>query len=616
MCGISGCVSTSNVVPIILEGLSKLEYRGYDSAGIAIIKDGSLEVRRTEGRLRNLEILLEREREKEKKDKTKMENGLFSNIGIGHTRWATHGKPCEKNAHPQRSEKFAIVHNGIIENYLQLSEFLRKRGFTFTSDTDTEIIAKLLEYHYKSCECVLDAIIKTMAELHGSYAMAIICSDTPDQIYAVRKYSPLIVGLCENCNLVASDIPAVLSYTRKIYVLNDGEIAQLNKNNVNVYDSYGNMIDKEIFTVDWDEKSVEKGDFEHFMIKEIYEQPLAIRNTVNSRIKDGKICNLLCDKEFENVRQIYVVACGSSYNVGMIAKYFLEKVTHIRTEALLASEFRYFQPIIDEYTMVIMISQSGETADTLAAMREARKLPCKLISIVNVMGSSMDRESDCVLYTNAGPEIAVATTKAYSAQISLIYLIGLKLAEVNNRNIELCTEILKDIIEIPNSIDTILSQSSNIHELAKKYNGAVGIFFIGRGIDYSVSLEGALKLKELSYLNAQAYAAGELKHGPLSLIENGSLVIVLATQSELNEKIVSNIKEVKARGADVISITYQDNNLIQQVSDHVIIIPKIHQLLMAQLSVVPMQLLSYYVSKIRGCNVDKPRNLAKSVTVE
>ncbi len=608
MCGIVGYVGKQQAAPLLLKGLVKLEYRGYDSAGVAVYHDKEIEVVKAKGRLKIL---------------SEMTDGgktIPGTIGIGHTRWATHGEPSDVNSHPHLSNsgKFAVVHNGIIENYMELKKHLENEGCVFLSETDTEVIAHMVEHYYNGN--LLDTVIEVMNHLEGSYAMGILCVNNPNEFIAVKKDSPLIVGVSEDGNFVASDIPAILEHTRDIYLLEDNEVVVLRKDSVKIYNEYKELMQKELFHVNWDISAAEKGGYEHFMFKEIMEQPNAVRDTISPRIQDGKVVLddlKLSDDYIKDLNRIYIVACGSAYHVGMVAKYVFEDFVRIPVAVDLASEFRYRNPLIDEHTLVIVISQSGETADTLAALREAKKLGAKILSIVNVVGSSIARESDHVMYTWAGPEIAVATTKAYSTQLDVAYLIALYFAKVRGQIDEeqmkyYCGELQK----LPEVIQKIVNHVDGLQYLASQSFNANNIFFLGRGIDYAVALEGSLKLKEISYIHSEAYAAGELKHGTISLIEDGTLVVALATQDNLFEKLVSNIKEVKARGAKVIALVFEDEKRIEEVADHVIYIPRVEQKFAASPAVVPLQIFAYYVSLQRGCDVDKPRNLAKSVTVE
>lgn len=606
MCGIVGYIGNRDVVPILIEGLKKLEYRGYDSAGIALVEGEQIRVIKCKGRLTVLE------------EKLKSEKFLCT-LGIGHTRWATHGEPSDINSHPHLSTsgQIAVVHNGIIENYLSLKEFLQSKGFVFLSDTDTEVIAHLIEYYYKGD--LLDAVIKVLNKLEGSYALGVISRDNPDEFIAVRKDSPLIVGLGEGEYFIASDIPAILEHTRNVYLLNDKEIVVLRRDGVKIYNIDKEEIKKDVFYVEWDVSQAEKGGYEHFMIKEICEQPKVIKDTINPRIKANKpeLEVNISKEDIQKLEKIFIVACGTAYHAGMVGKYLIEKLVRIPVETDIASEFRYRNPILSDRMMVIIISQSGETADTLAALREAKRKGVKTLSIVNVVGSSIARESDEVLYTWAGPEIAVASTKAYSTQLAVLYLIAvdfaLKRGTISEEEAEIITNHLK---QLPEKVEAILNHREKIQYFAAQHYNAKDVFFIGRGLDYAVALEGSLKLKEISYIHSEAYAAGELKHGTIALIEKGTLVIALATQHHLFEKMLSNIKEVKARGAVVLAVAQEGNTEIEKVADFVLYLPKTDDLLTSILTVVPLQLFAYYVAAEKGCDVDKPRNLAKSVTVE
>ncbi len=608
MCGIVGYIGNKQAAPILLGGLEKLEYRGYDSAGIAILDGEKITMEKTKGRLKVLS------------DKIHGGEDLKGTIGIGHTRWATHGAPSDINSHPHlsRNGRIALVHNGIIENYLQIKALLESEGYTFVSDTDTEVVSHLIDYYYNGN--MIDAIIKAIHRIEGSYAFGIISVDHPGELFAVRKSSPLIVGLGNGENYIASDIPAILSHTRDVYFLEDNEIVWIKGTDVKVLDVYKHEVKKEVFHVDWDVSAAEKGGYEHFMIKEIMEQPKAIEDTVCPRIQGGNIVLddiKLTKEQINSLKKIYIIGCGSAYHVGVVGKYVIEKLTRIPVEVELASEFRYRDPIVGKGDLVIIISQSGETADSLAALREAKARGARILSVVNVVGSSISRESDDVLYTWAGPEISVATTKAYSTQLQAMYLIALHIG-INNGKIseEDKEHYLAEIQTIPSKVAKIVEDVAPLQNYASKKYGSKDIFFLGRGLDYCVALEGSLKLKEISYIHSEAYAAGELKHGPISLIEDGTLVIALATQDKLFEKLLSNIKEVKARGATVFAIAQEGNTEIEKESDFVIYIPKTDNLFAPSLTVVPLQLFAYYVAVNKGCDVDKPRNLAKSVTVE
>ncbi len=610
MCGIVGYVGKEEAAPILLDGLARLEYRGYDSAGLAVYSptDG-LEVVKAKGRLQVLCDIVQG-------GKT-----LDGTMGLGHTRWATHGAPSDINSHPQVSEngRFAVVHNGIIENYVEIKEFLQSEGIHFASETDTEVVAQLLDYYYDGD--VLKAFEKVLDKIEGAYALGIICADCPDKVIAARKDSPLILGYGDGFNLLASDVTAVIKYTREVVYLDDGEVAVLSADCVQIFDSYFRPLEKPLHHVDWEISAAEKGGYEHFMFKEIMEQPKAIRDTVFPRIHNGRVVldDLTIDPEYvKNLDKIYIIACGSSYHVGMVAKYTLEKLLRKPVEVSLASEFRYCEPIVTNKTLAIVISQSGETIDTLAAMREAKRLGARVLSIVNVVGSTIARESDDVIYTWAGPEIAVATTKAYSTQLSVIYLIGLTFADMlGTISREEYDSIISELLQIPSKIETILAHKEDIQYFASIYFNHESVFFIGRNLDYAIGLEGSLKLKEISYIHSEAYAAGELKHGTISLIEDGTLVIALASYGQLFEKLMSNVKEVKARGADVVGLTTESMvDEMKKTIDSVIYVPDTHPMLLPSLDVVPLQLFAYYVSLMRGCDIDKPRNLAKSVTVE
>ncbi len=608
MCGIVGYIGESQAAPILLDGLSKLEYRGYDSAGIAVYDGKKINMSKAKGRLKVLSEL------------THDGETLPGSIGIGHTRWATHGAPSDINSHPHfnESQSIAVVHNGIIENYIKIKKMLETKGYKFVSDTDTEVVAHLLDYYYNGN--ALEAITKVMHRVEGSYALGILFAENPDTLYAVRKDSPLIVGKSQNGNLIASDVPAVLKYTRNVYFIENEEIAVITKDNLKFYNVYEEELQKESVKIEWDVEAAEKGGYEHFMLKEMYEQPKAVADTLNPRLKDGKIVIEelnMTEEEIKAIKKIMIVACGSAYHTGVTAKYILEGLARIPVEVDVASEFRYRSPILEEGTLVIIISQSGETADSLAALRMAKELGSKVLAIVNVVGSSIAREADSVLYTWAGPEIAVATTKAYSAQLIAHYLLALKFAEVRGTvSAEELSQLIEDLKRIPEQIEMLLGNREKIQKFANRYLAAKDVFFIGRGIDYAISMEGSLKLKEISYIHSEAYAAGELKHGTISLIEDGTLVVALATQEDLYKKTISNVVEVKTRGAFVLTITNTGNTEIEKTSDYVIYIPHTNKYFTNSLAVVPLQLFAYYISIGRGCDVDKPRNLAKSVTVE
>ena len=609
MCGIVGYAGRRKAAPLLLDGLKKLEYRGYDSSGIAVESgDGVIRAVKAKGRLSRLTEL------------TSGGETLDGTVGVGHTRWATHGEPNDVNSHPHLSEKgrFAVVHNGIIENYLELKSFLTEKGFSFISQTDTEVIAHLLEYYFEGD--VLTCIRKALNKLSGSYALGVLFNETPDVFYAVRKDSPLVVGLGENENFIASDMPALLKYTRSFILLTDDEIACVSKDKVVVYNKNAEAEEKQPFFVDWDPETAEKGGYPHFMLKEIHEQPKAVRDTVMPRIKENEIVLddvVLTEEYVKNIKKINIVGCGSAYHAGIIGKYYIERVCRIPVETDLASEFRYRGPIADERILTIIISQSGETADTLAALREAKRLKSKTLAIVNVVGSSIAREADNVLYTHAGPEIAVATTKGYTTQVASLYLIGLYLAgRLDSLSLTEYKEQLDSLKALPDNIEKLLKTPETTQYLASLYYKNKDFFFIGRSMDYASALEGALKLKEISYIHAEAYPAGELKHGTISLIENGSPVIAVAVDKRLFEKTLSNIKEVKTRGAKVIAVASKENSAVENEAEHTLYIPDCHPLLAPVLTAVYLQLFGYYVAAVRGCDIDKPRNLAKSVTVE
>lgn len=622
MCGIVGYIGKKQAAPILLDGLSKLEYRGYDSAGMAVYDGKQIQVQKAAGRLKVLD------------EQTHGGSTMPGTVGIGHTRWATHGAPSDSNAHPHynQDKTIAVVHNGIIENYLKLRKKLQKKGFVFRSETDTEVVAMLLGYYYKGNRNSddagdpgdpgdpMEAIVKVMHRLEGSYALGIIFADHPDVVYSVRKDSPLIVGQNAEGSLIASDVPAVLKYTREVYFIQNEEIAVLKKDAISFYNIDGEEIEKEPKKIEWDINAAEKGGYEHFMLKEMYEQPKTVSDTLNPRIKDGRIVIEelgMSDDEIRALRKIHIVACGSAYHAGITGKYVFEGLARIPVEVDLASEFRYRDPIVEEGTLIIIISQSGETADSLAALREAKKRGALTLGIVNVVGSSIARESDRVMYTWAGPEIAVATTKAYSAQLIAEYLLAIKFALVRGKlSDEAAASMIKDLKAIPAQIQMLLANKEDIQRFANRYLAARDVFFIGRGIDHAISLEGSLKLKEISYIHSEAYAAGELKHGTISLIEEGTLVTAVVTQENLYKKVLSNIVEVRTRGAFVMAVTNEDNTEIEKTADYVVYIPKTNRFFANSLAIIPLQLFSYYVSVGKGLDVDKPRNLAKSVTVE
>lgn len=608
MCGIVGYIGKKQAAPILLDGLSKLEYRGYDSAGMAVYDGKNIQIQKAAGRLKVLD------------EQTHGGSTMPGTIGIGHTRWATHGAPSDNNAHPHynQDETIAVVHNGIIENYLKLRKKLIAKGYSFRSETDTEVVAMLLGYYYKGDP--LEAIVKVMHRVEGSYALGIIFADHPDVVYSVRKDSPLIVGQSEDGSLIASDVPAVLKYTRDVYFIQNEEIAVLSEDKITFYNIDGEEIEKEPKRIEWDINAAEKGGYAHFMLKEMNEQPKTVSDTLNPRIKDGQIVidELgMSDEEIRALRKIHIAACGSAYHAGITGKYVFEGLARIPVEVDLASEFRYRDPIIEENTLVIIISQSGETADSLAALREAKQRGALTLGIVNVVGSSIAREADRVMYTLAGPEIAVATTKAYTAQLIALYLLAMKFARIRGKlSDNAYASMIKDLKAIPAQIQMLLANKEDIQRFANRYLAARDIFFIGRGIDHAISLEGSLKLKEISYIHSEAYAAGELKHGTISLIEEGTLVTAVVTQEDLYKKAISNIVEVRTRGAFVMAVTNEDNTEIQKTADYVIYIPKTNRYFTNSLAIIPLQLFSYYVSVGKGLDVDKPRNLAKSVTVE
>lgn len=608
MCGIVGYIGKEQAAPVILDGLSKLEYRGYDSAGMAIFDGEKIQTTKAVGRLKVLENI------------TRGGSTLPGTLGIGHTRWATHGAPSNENSHPHTNtaHTIAVVHNGIIENYIPLRAKMQERGYVFTSQTDTEVVAHMLDYYYKGNP--LEAIRKVLHRVEGSYALGIMFAAHPDTIYSVRKDSPLIVGQSTDGAFIASDVPAILKYTRNVFYVQNMEIAQLKADSIKFFTVDEEEIEKEMVTVDWDAEAAEKGGYEHFMLKEIYEQPRTINDTISPRIKDNDIVIEelgMTDEEIKALRRIHIVACGSAYHTGMTAKYVIEKMVRIPVEVDVASEFRYRDPILEEDSMVIVISQSGETADTLAALRESKERGFKVLGIVNVVGSSIAREADNIIYTWAGPEISVATTKAYSCQLVALYMLAMKFAKVRGTvDEEQFQSLLGDLRRLPDQIERLLGQKGKIQKFANRYVGAKDIFFIGRGLDYAISLEGSLKLKEISYVHSEAYAAGELKHGTISLIEDGTLVVALATQPNLYQKTISNIVEVKARGAFVMALTGEDNKAIEKASDYVVYLPETSPYFANSLAIIPLQLFAYYVAVGRGCDVDKPRNLAKSVTVE
>ena len=612
MCGIVGYTGKNQSAPVLLNGLAKLEYRGYDSAGIAV-RDGDspVQVVKAKGRLKVLA------------EKTNDGQSVIGNCGIGHTRWATHGEPSETNAHPHISDDYNVVgvHNGIIENYQELRDKLTRNGYSFYSSTDTEVAVKLIDYYYKKYEHTpVDAINHAMVRIRGSYAFAIMFKEYPGEIYVARKDSPMILGVNDGDCYVASDVPAILNYTRNVYYIGNMEIGRLADGHITFYNLDGDEIEKELVEIKWDAKAAEKGGYEHFMMKEIHEQPKAVKDTLNSVLKDGKLdlsAVELTDEEIKKISQIYIVACGSAYHVGMVAQYVIEDLVKIPVRVELASEFRYRKPILDPNGLVIIISQSGETADSLAALRETKAQGIRTLGIVNVVGSSIAREADKVFYTLAGPEIAVATTKAYSTQLIAAYTLAIQFAKIRGQiTEEQYAGYIEELQSIPEKIQRIIEDKERLQWFASKQVNAKDIFFIGRGIDYAISLEGSLKMKEISYIHSEAYAAGELKHGTISLIEEGTLVIGVLTQPELYEKTLSNMVECKSRGAYLMGLTTFGHYNIEENADFSVYIPKTDPHFATSLAVIPLQLLGYYVSVAKGLDVDKPRNLAKSVTVE
>ncbi len=608
MCGIVGFTGKNNAVSFLLDGLERLEYRGYDSAGVAVLNNKSFAVSKTTSRIDSLK-------------KEVGGNALFEGkLGIGHTRWATHGMPSHENAHPHLSEnlKFAVVHNGIIENYTSLKAELESEGVEFLSETDTEVIPQLLQKYYKGD--LKSAVDKTVKRLEGSFALGILCSDHPETLVAVKHFSPLVIGLAENANIIASDVTAIVSHTKNVIYIKDGETAYLTPHSVEIYDSDGAIAKGRISVINWDVEAAEKSGYEHFMMKEIMEQPCAVSKTLNNYIRGREIVfeNLKLDREkLQNINRIRIIACGSAYHAGVVGKYIFEEMLRIPSEVDIASEFRYRRPLIDKNTLTIAISQSGETADTLAAAREAKSGGSHLLSILNVVGSSIAKESDDVIYTLAGPEIAVATTKGYSTQLAVIYLLAIWAARMlGSMSSERIESLFDSLCLLPEAIEKVILEEPKIKEIAQKCEEKESLFFIGRNIDYAVALEASLKLKEISYIHSEAYAAGELKHGTISLIEPGRTVIALCGYERLQEKMLSNIKEVHARGAHIIACALEDNKDIITQAEDVIFIPKTDPLLVAALEVIPFQIYAYYVSLFRGCDIDKPRNLAKSVTVE
>ena len=612
MCGIVGYVGESQAAPLLLHGLSKLEYRGYDSAGIAVRNEstGDIQIIKAKGRLHALS------------EKTDDGHAVTGTCGIGHTRWATHGEPSEVNAHPHCTEdkSIVLVHNGIIENYQEIREKLLKAGYTFYSETDTEIATKLIDYYYKKTGTPLEALSRAMLRIRGSYAFGILFADYPGKVFAARKDSPLIIGKNETGHFIASDVPAILDSVRNVYYIDNLEIAELSREEVHFYDIDRNEIEKELVEIKWNEEAAEKGGYEHFMLKEIFEQPKAVRDTMNAYIKDGRIDFSsvgLDDDIIRDLERVYIVACGSAYHVGMAAKYVIESMSDISVEVDLGSEFRYRDPKLAKNSIVIIISQSGETADSIAALRLSKEKGVPVLGIVNVVGSSIARESDYVLYTYAGPEIAVATTKAYSTQLIAVYLLAVQAGHVQGvLTDEQYAAYLKELATLPDKIQKVLDDKERIQWFASKYSNAKDVFFIGRGLDYAICQEGSLKMKEVSYVHSEAYAAGELKHGTISLIEDGTLVVGVLTQSDLYEKTISNLVEVGSRGAYLMAVTTYGNYSIEDTADFTVYVPKTDECFATTLAIIPLQLMGYYVSVARGLDVDKPRNLAKSVTVE
>ncbi len=608
MCGIVGYLGSGKATSFLINGLSKLEYRGNDSAGVAVVNNGQIEVRKFKGRLANLAENIK-------------EHPVEGNMGIGHTRWATHGAPSDVNSHPHLNSKetIAVVQNGIIENYLPLRNWLKGEGYTFKSETDTEVIPNLIDYYYEGD--LFKAVTKALKKLEGSYALGVVCKDEPDKLIAVRKECPLIVGLGKGESFIASDIPAVLSYTRDVYLLEDHEIAVLNKDGVKLYNTDGDEITKDIYHVTWSEDAAEKGGFEDFMLKEIHEQPKAIRDTMAGRISMDKSMILddlkITKEDLENTDRVFIVACGTAYHAGLVGKNVIESLAKIPVEVDIASEFRYRNPLVTDKSLVIVVSQSGETADTLAALRNCKTIGATIVALTNVVGSSVSREADHVLYTLAGPEISVASTKAYTTQIIGMYMIAMTFAKILGKlKSDRLDKLKEELLDLPGKVELVLEDKDKIKAIAEKMYKEEDMFYLGRGLDYAVALEGSLKLKEISYIHSEAYAGGELKHGPIALIEDGTQVITLLTQEALKEKMVSNVVEIKARGAKVTGICYEGTKGLEEVLDEIIYIPRTLDMFAPVLSVAVLQLISYYIAKARGCDIDKPRNLAKSVTVE
>lgn len=608
MCGIVGYVGNKGAKSFLIDGLSKLEYRGYDSAGIAVLDGTSISLAKKKGRLSNLEGAL----------KSKSSEGT---IGIGHTRWATHGEPSDRNSHPHKSSKgdIAVVHNGIIENYLELRKWLISEGYEFFSETDTEVVPNLIHYYYEGN--LFEAVVKATKKLEGSYALGVVCGDEQDKLIAVRKDSPLIVGLGNGENFIASDIPAVIKYTRDVYLLDDNEFVVMDRNGVSILSANGERIDKNIYKVTWSEDAAEKGGYDSFMLKEINEQPKAIKDTISSRvsIENGVFFDdfKLSKQDLDNVDRVFIVACGTAYHAGLMGKTLIERMAKIPVEVDIASEFRYRNPLVTEKSLVIIVSQSGETADTLAALRDCNRIGARTLAITNVVGSTISREANDVIYTMAGPEIAVASTKAYTTQVVVMHLLALYFGKIKGILEETKEkEIVRALLILPDRIEKLLEEKENIEDIARLLAKEEDLFFLGRGMDYALALEGSLKLKEISYIHCEAYAGGELKHGTIALIEPGTKVIGLFTQGDLKDKMVSNMVEVKARGANIIGLGYHGEELDKSVFDYEIRIPQISDIVAPVLAVVALQLLAYYTAKEKGCDIDKPRNLAKSVTVE
>lgn len=606
MCGIVGYIGKRNCADVLIDSLRKLEYRGYDSAGIAVFENNTIKVEKCQGKLDNLV------------NKMKVDGKPVGNCGIGHTRWATHGEPSDINSHPHGNKRVSIVHNGIIENYAKIKAFLTEQGYSFVSQTDTETVAKLLDYYYDGNP--VDTILKVISEIEGSYALGIIFRDFPDRIFAVRKDCPLIIGVGQGENFIASDVPAIIDYTRDYYLLDSDEVAVITEDNITIYDNHKEPVEKELQTADWDADAAEKGGYKHFMLKEIHEQPTAVKTTITPRINEGMPDFSECgldDEKLSSYNNIYIVACGTAMHAGMVGKYVIEKLARTRVTVDMASEFRYRDPIVGKGDLVILISQSGETADTREALLISKKKGADTLAFVNVKGSSIAREADMVMYTHAGPEISVASTKAFTVQISMMYMFAFKLAYAKKViTEEECREYVHKLTQIPQLIEKTLTHDDEAQYAASRIMNAESLLYIGRGLDYALSMEGSLKLKEISYIHSEAYAAGELKHGPIALISEQTPVIAIATQSNIIGKTLSNISEVKSRGAKVVLMCSEDTVIKENVADYIIRIPQCDELLMPILAAVPLQLIAYYTAILRGNDVDQPRNLAKSVTVE